>query len=160
MADYLTMVVTAAFFCSLISSLVSDRGAGKTAKAVINIVMLSVIILPIVNALATFSSNLAIPVINEGYSHSIDNKEDDITVYREWLARVTASQLSEEIQTSVKDGTGITVRVECPWHFEGENVVFDKIRMYTASEERYFENIINYVKLHFSLDSECFKEVE
>lgn len=160
MAEYLTLVVTVSFFCALVSAVMGEKGSGKTARAVINVIMLAVVVLPIVNAVANFSSNISVPVINEGYSHSIDNKKDDVTVYREWLAKVTATQLSEEIERSVKDGIGITVRVECPWHFEGENVVFDRLRIYTASEERYFEKIESYVKLHFSLDGTCTREVE
>ena len=160
MANYLTMVVTASFFCTLISSLLGERGVSKTAGAVVNIVMLAVVIIPILGAVKNFYSELAIPVINEEYRHSIDNKENETLLYREWLARVTAIGLSEEIEASVKSGTGISVRVECPWHTEGENVVFDKIRIYTSSEERYYESIERYVKLHFSLDCECFEEVE
>lgn len=160
MSNYLTLVITASFFCTLVSSLLNEKGAGKTAKAVINIVMLCVIIMPIIKSLSSFSNNLAIPVIKDNNAHIIDNKEDDTRLYREWLAKTTASQLSENIQSSVKEGTGFDVRVECPWHFEGNNVVFDKIKIYTASDKRYFESIINYVKLHFSLDSECLREVE
>jgi hypothetical protein len=43
MAEYLTTVVTVSFFCTLISSLMAEKGAGKTAKTVINVVMLSVV---------------------------------------------------------------------------------------------------------------------
>lgn len=160
MADYLTLVVTVSFLCTLVSSLLREKGSGKTAKAVISVIMLSVVILPIITAISNFSTNVSVPVINDEYSHSIDNKEDGITEYRRWLAKVTASQLSDEVEASVKNGMGITVRVECPWHFEGENVVFDKLKIYTACEERYFEKIVNYVKLHFSLDSVCTREVE
>ncbi len=160
MANYLTLVITASFFCTLISALMNEKGAGKTAKVIVNLVMLAVIILPVINGLTTFSNNISLPVINDISSHNIDNKEDDIRVYREWLAKTTALELSNEIGESVHYGTGIKVRVECPWHFEGDNVVFDKIKIYTASDERYYENIENYVKLHFSLDGECFKEVE
>lgn len=160
MANYLTLVITASFFCTLISSLLQDKGAGKTAKAVINVVMLCIIILPVIKSLSSFSNNLAIPVIKDDSAHIIDNKEDDTRLYREWLAKTTATQLSENIESSIKEGTGLDVRVECPWHFEGDNVVFDKIKIYTASEKRYFESIVNYVKLHYSLDSECFREVE
>lgn len=160
MADYLTLVVTVSFFCTLVTSLLSEKSSGKTAKAVINVVMLAVVIMPIINAVATFSGNTAVPVIKEESVHSIDNTEDGIRSYREWLAKVTASKLSQEIEDSVRDGMGITVRVECPWHFEGDNVVFDKLIIYTASEKRYYEKITNYVKLHFSLDSACTREVE
>lgn len=160
MANYLTSVITASFVCAVVSSLLKDNGTGKTAKAVVNIVMLSVMIIPIINGISNFSHDLAIPVINDEYRHSIDNKENEIILYRQWLARVTASELSDEIEKSVKSGTGITVRVECPWHTEGENVVFDKIKIYTASEKRYYERIVNYVKLHFSLECECQEEVE
>ncbi len=159
MADYLTLILTASFFASVISTLVKDKGAGKSARVVISLIMLSVIILPIVNGLKNFSSNIEIPVINENYSHIIDNKDNEMKIYREWLAKTTATQLSSDMELSIKNGIGIEVRVECPWHFEGENVVFDKVKIYTATDERYYEKIINYVKLHYSLDSECFEEV-
>ncbi len=160
MTNYLTLVITASFFCTLISALMSEKGAGKTAKVVVNLVMLAVVILPVINGLKTFSNNISLPVINDISSHNIDNEEDDVRVYREWLAKTTALKLSDEIEESVLHGTGIKVRVECPWHFEGDSVVFDKLKIFTASDKRYHENIENYVKLHFSLDGECLKEVE
>lgn len=160
MGNYLTLVVTASFFCALISSLLNDKGAGKTAKVIVNITMLTVVVIPVISGIKGFKENLAIPVINEEYQHNIDNEESEKLLYRRWLAKTTASKVSEEIEKSVKSGTGITVRVECPWHIEGEDVVFDKIMIYTKSEKRYFQSIVNYVKLHFSFDCECFEEVE
>lgn len=160
MADYLVLIVTASFFCAVISSLLNDKGAGRTAKAIVKIAMLAIVVTPIISTVTNLSENLALPVINDEYRHNIDNKENEKLLYREWLAKVTASRVSKEIETSVKNGIGIDVRVECPWHAEGEDVVFDKIRIYTKSDKRNFLSIVNYVKLHFSFDCECFEEVE
>lgn len=160
MADYLSFVIIASFFCTVVSALLNENGIGKTAKAVINIVMLVIVISPFLRGLCVFSDFVNVAVINSEQHHIIDSEEDDVKKYREWLANVTAKELSKEISESVRNGIGITVRVQCPWHFEAENVVFDKIRIYTSSQPRYYDSIENYVKLHFSLDSECIKEVE
>lgn len=159
MSEYLIIVVSASFFCAIVSALLGDRGVGKTSKTVISLVMLTIVILPVINSLITFSNNLAIPVINSYSEHINVNEDDELRGYREWLAKTTASELAAEIEKSIKNGMGFTVRVECPWHFSGNDVVFDKIQIYAASDERYFDKIKNYVKLHFSLDSECIKEV-
>ncbi|MBE6650912.1 MAG: hypothetical protein E7613_06325 [Ruminococcaceae bacterium] len=159
MSEYLIGVVTASLICTVIGSFVSDKGSGKTAKAVISIIMTAIIIIPITSSLENISENLAFPVINERNAH-IDNTEDDIREYRGWLAGITATEMSKSIQGAIKENLGIDVRVVCPWHFEGDDVVFEKLKIYTGANERYFEKIETYVKLHYSFDCQCIKEVE
>ena len=159
MSDYLISVLTASFICTVISSFMSDTGSAKTAKAVMSVIMAAIIIMPIISSLKNISENIAVPVINEKYSH-IDDTEDDVREYRRWLAEITAAEMSESIESTVKSGVGIDVRVVCPWHFEGNDVVFEKLKIYTSANERYFEKIETYVKLHYSFDCECIKEVE
>lgn len=159
MSDYLISVLTASFICAVISSFIGEKGSAGTAKAVMSVIMAAIIIMPIINSIKNISENVAIPVINEKYSH-IDDTEDDIKEYRRWLAGITAEEMSESIETTVKSGVGIDVRVVCPWHFEGNDVVFEKLKIYTSANERYFEKIETYVKLHYSFDCECIREVE
>lgn len=160
MASFLTQIVVASFFCAIINALASEKGSGKTVKTVTSLVMLCLVIFPMVKSIISFYDKFDIPVINDRDEHINYSREDDTLLYREWLAKTTANELSETIKVSVKEGTGLSVRVECPWHFEGENVVFDKIKVYTSASKSYYESITNYVKLHFSLDCECYKEVE
>lgn len=134
-----------------------ETKTAKCTKTVISVVMLSCIILPIINVLVFFKDNYTIPVINQNESHIIDNKEDDVILYRQWLAKVTADEVAKEIAQSVKKYTGIEVEIECPWHLEGENVVFDILTVYTSCDERYFDKIKNTIKLHYKLDSKCVK---
>ena len=159
MSDYLINVLTASFICTVISSFMGEKGSAKTAKAVMGVIMAAIIIMPIINSLKNISENVAIPVINEKHSH-IDSTEDDIREYRGWLAEITADEMSESIENTVKNGVGIDVRVVCPWHFEGNDVVFEKLKIYTSANEKYFGKIETYVKLHYSFDCECIKEVE
>lgn len=156
MGDYLTLIVSVSLFSALINALLGEKGVGKTARSVVSVVILLVVTLPIIKSLVSFGNNIAIPVIKEEESHIIDTEETD--THKEWLAKVTAEEVSQEITTAVKTYTGFTVRVECPWHIEEGNVVFDVIRVYTNSDERYHEKIRNCIKLHYALDSVCIKE--
>lgn len=160
MSGYLVTVITAAFFCSLINSLLTEKGAGKTAKSIVAIVMVMVTVLPILKFIVSFSKEISLPVINDYESHIIDSEDEDIRLYRKWLAETTAKELEKEIESSLKSGTGLTVRAECPWSFNGNDVVFDVVKLYTDADERYYKKIENYVKLHFSLESKCQKEVK
>lgn len=159
MYGYLTAVITTAFFCALINAILPQKGVGRLARSVVAIVMVTVTVFPIVRAVITFSEEMAIPVINEKSTH-INDSEEDLKTHRKWLAETAAESLCEEIARSVKDGTGLTVRVECPWHFSGNDVVFDEILLYTDADKRYYDRIENYVKLHFSLECECQKEIK
>ncbi len=157
MGEYLTLIVSVSLFSALINAFLGEKGVGKTARAVVSVVILLVVTLPIIKSLVSFSNNIAIPVIKEEDSHIIDIKEDTV-LHKEWLAKVTAQEVSEEITKAVKKYTGFDVRVECNWHIEEDNVVFDILRVYTTSDERYHEKIKNCIKLHYSLDSVCIKE--
>lgn len=156
MADQIVLIVTVALFSSLIKALLGDKGVGKTANTVISAVLLFCVISSVMKGIVYFGENIAIPVINENEYHINENKED-MTLYREWLAKETALEISEEIEGAVKKYTGITVEVEVPWHLEGDNVIFDILKVYTDCDERYYEKIKNTVKIHYQLDAECIK---
>ncbi len=153
MVEYLTLVVTASFFSTLIIELLGEKGSGKLAKVTVRLVMLAIVIFPITNALINFSGEIAIPVINNETLHNIDSEDADIKLYRQWLADTTAKELSNEIQASVKEGLGLDISVRCTWHFVGNDVVFDKIKVYTDADGAQFDKIQSYIKLHFSLES-------
>ena len=59
MSGYLVTVITAAFFCSLINSLLTEKGAGKTAKSIVAIVMVMVTVLPILKFIVSFSKEIS-----------------------------------------------------------------------------------------------------
>ena len=155
MAEYLTLIITLSLFCGIINIFFDEKGVGKTSRTVVNLVMLSCIVIPIIKTLVFFQDNVAIPVINENNLHINEVEESDTATYRKWLAKITAEDVAREIENSVKKYTGFEVRVECPWHVEEENVVFEKIKIYTSSDKRYHEKIENTVKLHYHLDAEC-----
>ena len=155
MAEYLTLIITVSLFCGIINIFFDEKGVGKTSRTVVNLVMLSCIVIPIMKTLVFFQYNVAVPVINENNAHINEIDESDTVAYRKWLARITADEVAKEIESSVKKYTGFEVTAECPWHMEGEDVVFDTIKIYTSSDKRYHEKIINSVKLHYYLDAEC-----
>lgn len=157
MAEYLSVIITVSLFSAIIKVFLNEKGTSKSVNTVISVVVLACIIVPIINVLLFFKDNYAVPVINDSDSHIIDNKEEDIMLYRKWLAEATADEVSFEIEEAVKKYTGIDVEIECPWHFEGENVIFDVLLVYTNCDVRYYEKIKNTIKLHYKLDSKCIK---
>ncbi len=157
MAEQLTLIVTVALFASLIKSILGEKGIGKTVNVVISVILLFCVASSVIKAVVYFGQNIAVPVINDESAHILDNEEDRAT-YRQWLARVTADEISSEVEESVKKHTGFEVEVECPWHLEGDDVVFDVLRVYTDASERYYSKIKNTIKLYYQLDSECVKK--
>ena len=157
MGEYLSLIVSVSLFSALINAFLGEKGVGKTVRFVVSTVILLVVTMPIIKSLVTLNDNIAFPVIKEEYSHNIDNKEDE-KLHKEWLAEITAKEVSEELEEAVKTYTGFDVRIECPWHIEDGNVVFEIIRVYTNADERYHEKIKNTIKLHYALDSVCVKE--
>ncbi len=157
MAEQLTLIVTVALFASLIKSILGDRGIGKTVNAVISVILIFCVASSVIKAVVYFGENIAVPVINEESAHILD-KEEDRATYRQWLARVTANEISNEVEECINKHTGFEVEVECPWHLEGDDVVFDVLRVYTDVNERYYSKIKNTIKLYYQLDSECVKK--
>ncbi|MBE6701399.1 MAG: hypothetical protein E7582_05885 [Ruminococcaceae bacterium] len=151
MADYLIFILSVSFFYTLTNTLLGEKGASKTARALLKIIVIALIISPIIKSLYTFTTNMAIPVIKQENEHIIDNEEDK-KMWRSWVAKVSADELTRELTESIKNNMGYDVRVLCPWHFENEDVVFDKIEVYAKCDKRHFKNIENYVKIHYSLD--------
>lgn len=156
MSEYLSVIIVVSLFTAIINVFLGERGVSKNARTITSVVMLACVIIPIIKTIVLFRDNLAIPVINENSQHMID-KEDDKVVYRQWLAKTTADEISKEIAASVKKYTGIEVEVECPWHLEGESIIFDVLRVYTKCDQRYYNKIKNTIKLYYQLDSECIK---
>lgn len=153
MTKYLTIVIVFTFISSVVSVLITNKGVGKTAKSVINIIVLVVIIFPIINFVKSFNENFALPVINYDYSHNIDNT--DSLEYKKWLAKSTSKDLKKEIEESLLNNLKVESVVECPWRIEDENVIFEVIQIYT--EKKNFDIVKRYVKLHYSLESECYE---
>ena len=156
MSEYLGVIITISLFTAIINVFLGEKGISKSARTVTSIIMLACVIIPVIKTLVFFKNNIAIPVIKENTEHMID-KEEDEDVYRQWLARSTAEEISKEISLSVKKYTGIDVEVECPWRLEGESIVFEVLRVYAKCDERYFDKIKNTIKLHYQLDAECIK---
>lgn len=157
MAEQLTLIITVALFASLIKSLLGEKRIGKTANVVISVILLFCVASSVIKAVVYLGENIAVPVINDDSTHILD-KEEDMATYRQWLASITADEISNEVEETVKKYTGLDVEVECPWHLEGDDVVFDVLRVYTDSNERYYSKIKNTIKLYYQLDSECVKK--
>ena len=102
MSEYLSVIITVSLFTAIINVFLGERGISKSARTVTSVVMLACVIIPIIKTLGFFKDNIAIPVINENTQHMID-KEDDKEIYRQWLAKATAAEISEEIRLSVKN---------------------------------------------------------
>ncbi len=152
MTKYLTFVIVFTFVCSILSTLITNKGVGKTAKSVIGVIVLIAVISPIINFIRGFTENFAEPVINFDYSHSIDSEE--ILEHKKWLAKTTSEKLKSDIEESLLTNLKIKAIVECPFEIEGENVIFDVIQIYT--EKKNFDIVKRHVKLHYSLESECY----
>lgn len=155
MAEYLSLIITVALFSGILNAFIDEKGVGKVSRTVTSIVLLACIIIPIMKTLTFFRDNLSLPVIKEESAHINDIKESDTLLYRKWLAKVTAEDVSAEIKNCVKKYTGLDVEVECPWQVVEDSVVFGTIKVYTESDARYYEKIKNCIKLHYSLDAEC-----
>ena len=65
MAEYLSVIVTLSLFSAIINAFLSDKGASKTVKSVISLILVTATIIPIVKNLALFKDNYSLPVINE-----------------------------------------------------------------------------------------------
>ena len=155
MTNYLTLVIVFTFICSVLSALITNKGVGKTAKSVISVIVLIVVISPILKFVRGFTQNFAEPVINFDYTHNIDNGNSDNLDHKKWLAKTTSDKLKKEIEESLLVNLKVEARVECPWKIEDENVIFDVIQIYT--EKKNFDIVKRYVKLHYSLESECYE---
>ena len=54
MAEYLTLIITVALFGGILNAFFDEKGVGKTARTVVNIIMLSCIVIPVMKTLVFF----------------------------------------------------------------------------------------------------------
>lgn len=151
MSEYVLLIVSVSVIGAFIRVLSPNS---QNVMLAVRLVLICAILTPIIKLARVNDINENLFVINEELQHSITNEDADVN-WRRWVAESTASKLSEDISSGLKDTYGIDARVVVPWREEGDGIVFEVIRVYANVDDGKKEKIKTWINLHYSLKSVC-----
>ncbi len=156
MKEYVLLIMSFSVICGFVKVLMPKTSALGEMSFAMKTVMLCIILSPLFSLTGTVLSEENFLVINEETSHTIDSVEAEEAL-RIWTAQITSEKLAREIELSIYENFKICVSVEVPWHEENGSVIFEKLKITADCEDKKCDKIEEFVLLHYSLSSECFK---
>lgn len=154
MKEYVYMILCVSLICGVFKLLFTSAKISAFIIFALRIVVLCVLLTPFLKFTGVELSASNFFVINEEREHSIVSEDPD-TVWKFWMAKTSAQNLSEKMENDIQNSFGVCAQVDVPFEESGGEMVFKKIMITADCDEDTCKKIEDFVSLRYSLKSEC-----